>query len=58
MNILKRILNKPELAEKIRLKCDIELYPELQNLYDEDRHITWNIEGKTYLEFTDTNIVG
>ena len=33
MNILKRILNKPELAEKIRLKCDIELYPELQNLY-------------------------
>ena len=46
MDILKKILNNPELTEKIRLKCDIELYPELQDLYDENGHITWNIEGK------------
>lgn len=48
MDILKKILNNPELTEKIRLKCDIELYPELQDLYDEDGHITWNIEGKAF----------
>ena len=48
MDILEKILNNPELAEKIRLKCDIELYPELQDLYDEDGHITWNIEGKAF----------
>lgn len=48
MDILKRILNNPELAEKIRLKCDIELYPKFQDLYNEDGHITWNIEGKAF----------
>ena len=48
MDILEKILNNPELAEKIRLKCDIELYPELQDLYDEDGHITWNIEGEAF----------
>ena len=48
MDILEKILNNPELAEKIRLKCDIELYPELQDLYDEDGHITWNIVGKAF----------
>ena len=48
MDILKKILNNPELTEKIRLKCDIELYPELQDLYNEDGHITWNIEGKAF----------
>lgn len=30
MNILLKILNNRQLAEKIRLKCDIELYPQLQ----------------------------
>ena len=48
MDILEKILNNTELAEKIRLKCDIELYPELQDLYDEDGHITWNIVGKAF----------
>ena len=48
MDILEKILNNLELAEKIRLKCDIELYPELQDLYNEDGHITWNIEGKAF----------
>ena len=48
MGILEKILNNPELAEKIRLKCDIELYLEFQDLYDEDGHITWNIKGKAF----------
>jgi len=29
MDILEKILNNSELAEKIRIKCDIELYPQL-----------------------------
>ena len=36
MEILSKILNNSELAEKIRLKCDIELYPQLQKPDDMD----------------------
>jgi len=48
MDILEKILNNNELAEKIRLKCDIELYPELQKPDDIDGQITWNIDGKAF----------
>ena len=48
MDILEKILNNNELAEKIRLKCDIELYPELQKPDDMDGQITWNIDGKAF----------
>ena len=34
MDILEKILNNSELAEKIRIKCDIELYPQLQKQDD------------------------
>lgn len=46
MDILSKILNNSELAEKIRLKCDIELYPQLQKPDDMDGQITWNIDVK------------
>ena len=48
MDILAKILNNSELAEKIRLKCDIELYPQLQKPDDMDGQITWNIDGKAF----------
>ena len=48
MDILAKILNNNELAEKIRLKCDIELYPQLQKPDDMDGQITWNIDGKAF----------
>lgn len=48
MDILSKILNNSELAEKIRLKCDIELYPQLQKPDDMDGKITWNIDGKAF----------
>ena len=48
MDILEKILNNNELAEKIRLKCDIELYPQLQKPDDMDGQITWNIDGKAF----------
>ena len=48
MDILSKILNNSKLAEKIRLKCDIELYPQLQKLDDMDGQITWNIDGKAF----------
>lgn len=48
MNILLKILNNRELAEKIRLKCDIELYPQLQKPEDMNGQITWNIDGKAF----------
>ena len=48
MDILAKILNNSELAEKIRLKCDIELYPQLQKPDDMDGKITWNIDGKAF----------
>jgi len=48
MDILAKILNNNELAEKIRLKCDIELYPQLQEPDDMDGQITWNIGGKAF----------
>ena len=48
MDILSKILNNSELAEKIRLKCDIELYPQLQKSDDMDGKITWNIDGKAF----------
>ena len=48
MDILSKILNNSELAEKIRLKCDIELYPQLQKPDDMDGQITWNIDGKVF----------
>ena len=48
MDILSKILNNSELAEKIRLKCDIELYPQLQKPDDMDGQITWNIDGKAF----------
>jgi len=52
MDMLSKILNNSKLAEKIRLKCDIELYPELQKPDDMDGQITWKIgfnssEGET-----------
>lgn len=48
MEILSKILNNSELAEKIRFKCDIELYPQLQKSDDMDGKITWNIDGKAF----------
>lgn len=48
MDMLSKILNNSKLAEKIRLKCDIELYPELQKPDDMDGQITWNIDGKAF----------
>ena len=48
MDILEKILNNSELAEKIRLKCDIDLYPQLQKQDDMDGQITWNIDGKAF----------
>ena len=48
MDILEKILNNSELAEKIRIKCDIELYPQLQKQDDMDGQITWNIDGKAF----------
>lgn len=48
MDILSKILNNSELAEKIRLKCDIELYPQFQKPDDMDGQITWNIDGKAF----------
>lgn len=48
MDILEKILNNSELAEKIRLKCDIELYSQLQKQDDMDGQITWNIDGKAF----------
>ncbi|MHB9298615.1 hypothetical protein ACW0S4_09145 [Fusobacterium polymorphum] len=48
MDILEKILNNSELAEKIRIKCDIELYPQLQKPDDMDGQITWNIDGKAF----------
>ena len=48
MDILSKILNNSKLAEKIRLKCDIELYPQLQKPDDMDGQITWNIGGKAF----------
>ena len=48
MDILAKILNNSELAEKIRLKCDIELYSQLQKQDDMDGQITWNIDGKAF----------
>lgn len=48
MDILSKILNNSELAEKIRLKCDIELYPQLQKPDDMNGKITWNIDGKAF----------
>ena len=48
MDILAKILNNSELAEKIRLKCDIELYSQLQKPDDMDGQITWNINGKAF----------
>ena len=48
MDILEKILNNSELAKKIRIKCDIELYPQLQKQDDMDGQITWNIDGKAF----------
>ena len=48
MDILSKILNNSKLAEKIRLKCDIELYPQLQKPDDMNGQITWNIDGKAF----------
>ena len=48
MDMLSKILNNSKLAEKIRLKCDIELYPQLQKPDDMDGQITWNIDGKAF----------
>ena len=48
MDILEKTLNNSELAEKIRIKCDIELYPQLQKQDDMDGQITWNIDGKAF----------
>ena len=48
MDILSKILNNSKLAEKISLKCDIELYPQLQKPDDMDGQITWNIDGKAF----------
>ena len=48
MDILSKILNNSELAEKIRFKCDIGLYSQLQKPDDMDGKITWNIDGKAF----------
>lgn len=48
MDILQTILNDLDLAEKIRLKCDFEIYSEMRKPEDQDGKVTWNIEGMAF----------
>lgn len=48
MDILETILNNPDLADKIYKKCDIEIYPKMQNPDDNHGQMKWNIDGMAF----------
>ena len=48
MDILEKLRNDSELAEKLKTVCDVEILDELKEPDDYDGHLTFNIQGKAF----------